>query len=63
MADATNSGLGAEIRDLIRNVVKDDMPTAGGLRAEIAALFKGIGIQEGEEIQEWRGYSIENVLP
>jgi plasmid stability protein len=52
----------AEIRDILRNVVKEDIHPAGGLGTEIAALFKGIGLQEGEEIPELRGYSIKNVF-
>jgi antitoxin FitA len=51
----------AEIRDILRNVVKEDIPRAG-LGTEIAALFKGIGLQKGEEIPELRGYSIKNVF-
>ena len=42
----------AEIRDILRNVVKEDFQPAGGLGTEIAALFKGIGLEEGEEIPE-----------
>jgi plasmid stability protein len=52
----------AEIRDILRNVVKEDIQPAGGLGTEIAALFKGIGLQEGEEIPELRGHSIKNVF-
>jgi plasmid stability protein len=52
----------AEIRDILRNVVKEDIPPAGGLGTQIVALFKGIGLQEGEEIPELRGYSIKNVF-
>jgi len=52
----------AEIRDILRNVVKEDIPSAGGLGTDIAALFKGIGLQEDEEIPELRGYSIKNVF-
>ena len=44
----------AEIRDILRNAVKDDIPPSGGLGTEIAALFKGIGLQAGEEIPELR---------
>jgi hypothetical protein len=51
VADAANSGLEAEIGDILRNV-KDDIQSAGGLGTEIAALFKGIGLPEGEEIPE-----------
>lgn len=52
----------AEIRDILRNVVKEDTRPAGGLGTEIASLFKGIGLQEGEEIPELHGYSIRNVF-
>jgi antitoxin FitA len=52
----------AEIRDILRDVVKEDISPAGGLGTEIAALFKGIGLQEGEEIPELRGYSVKNVF-
>jgi plasmid stability protein len=52
----------AEIRDILRDVVKEDRPPAGGLGTEIAALFKGISLQEGEEIPELHGYSIKNVF-
>jgi antitoxin FitA len=45
----------AEIRDILRNVVKEDICPASGLGTEIAALFKGIGLQEGEEIPELHG--------
>src|SRR5258708_10706239 len=52
----------AEIRDILRDVVKADMEPAGGLGTEIAALFRGIGLQSGEEIPELRGFSIKNVF-
>ncbi len=52
----------AEIRDILRNVVKEDIKPAGGLGTEIAALFKGIGLQEGEDIPELHGYAITNVF-
>ncbi len=46
----------AEIRDILRDAVKEDVESAGGLGTEIAALFKGIGLRESEEISELRGY-------
>jgi antitoxin FitA len=52
----------AEIRDILRDVVKEDIKPSGGLGTEIAALFGGIGLQEGEEIGELHGYSIKNVF-
>ncbi len=52
----------AEIRDVLRNVVKEDIAPAGGLGTEIAALFNDIGLREGEEIPELHGYSIKDVF-
>jgi plasmid stability protein len=52
----------AEIRDILRNVVKEDIAPADGLATEIAALFKDIGLREGEEIPELHGYSIKDVF-
>jgi antitoxin FitA len=52
----------AEIRDILRDVVKADMEPAGGLGTEIATLFKGVGLKRGEEIPELRGFSIKNVF-
>jgi plasmid stability protein len=50
----------AEVRDILRDVVKEDEQSVGGLGTEIAALFKGIGLREGEEIPELRGHRIKN---
>jgi len=50
----------AEIRDILRDSVKDEDMAAGGLGTEIAALFKGIGLRDGQEITELRGYPIRN---
>jgi plasmid stability protein len=52
----------AEIRDILRNVVKEDNFSAGGLGTEIAALFEGIGLRDGEEIPELRGHAIKGVF-
>jgi plasmid stability protein len=50
-----------EVREILRNAVKEEATPAAGLGTEIAALFKGIGLKEGEEIQELRGFTIEPV--
>jgi antitoxin FitA len=44
------------VRDILRNAAKDEQPS-GGLGSEIAALFRGHGLDE--DIPEWRGYTIE----
>jgi plasmid stability protein len=46
-----------EVRDILRNALKDEVPSAGGLGSEIVALFRGKGIHS--EIPELRGYQIK----
>ena len=50
----------AEVRDILRDAVKkDDKPQPQeGFGTRFASYFKGIGLREGEEIQEWRGYPV-----
>jgi plasmid stability protein len=43
-----------EVRDILRNAVKEGAKTEKGLGSRIAARFRGLGITE--EIQELRGY-------
>lgn len=50
--------LEAEIRDILRNAAKADERPAGGLGSDIAQLFRGHGLKEGE-IPELRGYTIK----
>ena len=50
----------AEVRDILRDVVKEEERPGGGLGTEIAALFSGIGLHEGEEIPELRGYTVKS---
>lgn len=49
-----------EVRDILRNAVKDEDEPAGGLGTRIAARFKGIGFREGEGIPELRGFTVKN---
>jgi plasmid stability protein len=46
-----------EIRDILRDAVKDDTRRRGGFGTEAAKLFRGIGLTE--PIQELRGYTIK----
>ena len=50
----------AEVRDILRNVLKDEQPRAEGLGTRIAAHFRGIGLRDGEEIQDLQGFTIES---
>jgi antitoxin FitA len=46
-----------EVRDILRNAVKDERKSRKGLGTEIAELFKGIELEE--PIQEFRGFDIK----
>ncbi len=46
-----------EIRDILRDAVKDEGSARKGLGTEIAELFKGIGLEE--PIRELRGYPVK----
>jgi len=55
-ATAHGRSMEEEVRAILRDAVKQDARQAGGLGTEIAALFKGIGLKDHEEIHEFRGY-------
>ena len=46
-----------EIRDILRDAVKDDPGRRGGFGTEAAKLFRGIGLEE--PIREMRGYLVK----
>lgn len=46
-----------EVRDILRNAVKEEHASAGGLGKEIAALFAKVGPEA--EIPELRGHKIK----
>jgi plasmid stability protein len=46
-----------EIRDILRNALKDERRPERGLGSAIAARFKGIGLEE--DIPELRGFPIK----
>ena len=48
-----------EVRAILRDAVKEEPRQRGGLGTQIAARFAGIGLREGEEIPELRGFTIE----
>jgi antitoxin FitA len=48
-----------EVRAILRQAVSLPAQPVGGLGSEIAARFKGIGLRDGEEIPELRGYTLE----
>ena len=51
----------AEVREILREALKEGEPQKGGLGSEMAALFsgQGIGLRDGEEIPEIRGMRMQ----
>ena len=60
-AAAHGRSMEEEVRAILRDAVKGEAIQKFGLGTEIAALFRGIGLREGEEIPELRGYTIKPV--
>ena len=48
-----------EVRDILRDAVKDEGRRRKGLGTAIAERFRGIGLEE--PIQEFKGYTIEPI--
>jgi plasmid stability protein len=50
----------AEAREILRDALKQEEHPKRGLGSEIVALFsgQGIGLDEGEEIPELRGFPV-----
>lgn len=51
----------AEVREILRTTLREEEPPKRKLGSEIVALFsgQGIGLREGEEIRELRGYPVK----
>jgi plasmid stability protein len=47
-----------EAREILRNALREEEAPAVGFGTASAALFRGVGLKEGEEIPEWRGFPI-----
>ena len=60
-ADAHGRSMEAEVREILRDAVKEEARPKEGLGTRIANRFAGIGLRKGEEIQEFRGYRIKPV--
>jgi hypothetical protein len=48
-----------EVREILRDATRNEGRPRKGLGTEIANLFRGIGLSPGEEIPEFRGYTLE----
>ena len=49
----------AEAREILRNALREEKAPSVGLGTEIANMFRGVGLRDGEEIQEIRGFTME----
>ena len=58
-AAAHGRSMEEEVRAILRDAVKEEVRARGGLGTEIAALFRGIGLREDEDIQELRGFPVK----
>lgn len=53
----------AEVREILRGAVKEEDAPSVGFGTASVALFsgQGIGLKEGEEILEWRGFPLQPI--
>ncbi len=51
----------AEVREILREALKDEEPQKTGFGSATVALFSGSGVFLDEPIQEWRGYPLEPI--
>jgi plasmid stability protein len=52
----------AEAREILRNALREEDLPATGLGTASVETFRGAGLQDGEEIPEWRGHPIEPIV-
>ena len=52
-----------EVRQILRDALREEKPSRRKLGSEIVALFsgQGIGLKDGEEIRELRGFPVEPI--
>jgi plasmid stability protein len=48
----------AEVRDILRDALKNEQTCGEGLGTRITARFRGLGLTKDEEITELRGFSL-----
>jgi hypothetical protein len=51
----------AEVREILRNALKEKKDPWRGFGTESAALFSGQGVFIDEPIPEWRGQAVEPI--
>ena len=60
-AAANGRSMEDEVRAILRDAVKEEARSRGGLGSDIAALFRSVGLHEHEEIPELRGHTVRPV--
>lgn len=58
-AELHGTSMEEEAREILRDALREDLPPAGGLGTEIAALFDGVGFED--DVPELRGYNVQPV--
>jgi plasmid stability protein len=48
-----------EVREILRDAAKEEGTQRKGLGTRIAAHFRKVGLRKGEEIPEFKGFTIE----
>jgi len=48
-----------EVREILRDATKSETSKRKGLGTRIAEHFRKVGLRKGEEIPEFKGYTIE----
>lgn len=48
-----------EVREILRDAARTEQPGRKGLGTRIASRFRKIGLREGEEFPELKGFTIE----
>lgn len=48
-----------EVREILRDATKGEPPRREGLGTRIASHFREVGLREGEEFPELKGFTIE----
>jgi plasmid stability protein len=53
----------SEVREILRDTLKDEDAQKVGFGTASVALFsgKGIGLEKGQEIREWRGFPLKPI--
>jgi plasmid stability protein len=62
-AQRNGRSMEAEVREILRDTLKEGATQKVGFGTASVALFsgQGIGLEKGEEIREWRGFPLKPI--